>query len=235
MWITAFLMGLIGSIHCISMCGPIVYLLPLDHYNNKKKTIQLLSYHLGRFCTYIGLGIIMGFLGEQLNIFGLQQQVSILMGTLLIISAFIPLSGAFNKTPNKILLTAYTKLKTEFSMVLKKRGIVSLFVLGILNGLLPCGLLYMALFGSLNTKTPLEGAVFMLCFGLGTIPLMTLVAFLSNFISAKSKQYFTKAMPWLLFILGSLFILRGSGLDIPYLSPHQNVSIQKVSNQYQCH
>ena len=91
MWISALIFGLLGSFHCVGMCGPIAFLLPVDHKNNLKKLGQISLYHFGRISSYALIGILFGLLGKSFRLFGLQQQLSILVGVLMILVILIPL------------------------------------------------------------------------------------------------------------------------------------------------
>ncbi|MEP0262595.1 sulfite exporter TauE/SafE family protein [Dokdonia sp.] len=232
---TALIFGLLGSFHCVGMCGPIAFLLPLDRTNSTKKVLQLVSYHLGRILMYAILGLIFGIVGKSLNLFGLQQQLSISIGILMIISVLIP-TKLFNRYNfSKPIYKAVARLKSELGTALKKRTPGTFFTIGYLNGMLPCGLVYIAIFGALATGGILKGSIYMAVFGLGTIPLMTIAIYLGNFLTNTIKQRILKAIPIVVVIIGMLFIVRGLGLGIPYISPSEMVTVQQVSANHSCH
>ncbi len=84
MLVSAFIFGLLGSFHCVGMCGPIAFLLPVDRSNNLKKLSQIFIYHFGRIFSYAVIGFSFGLVGKSLSIFGLQQELSIGIGILML-------------------------------------------------------------------------------------------------------------------------------------------------------
>ena len=232
---SALIFGLLGSFHCIGMCGPIAFLLPLDHKKPIKRLLQLLSYHIGRLFTYSFFGLIFGLLGQHLNIFGIQQHISIVIGVLMIIIIIIPSKLFNNYNFSKPMYKIVGKIINRMGPELKKKDPGTFFTMGFLNGFLPCGLVYMAIFGALASSSASEGSLYMLFFGLGTIPLMTSVIFLGNFLTQKIKQQTLKMIPVFVVIIGALFILRGLGLGIPFLSPSELVRVEQVEAVYDCY
>ena len=232
---SALIFGLLGSFHCVGMCGPIAFMLPVDRKNPVKRAFQLMSYHAGRILTYSVLGLVFGIVGKSFNLFGIQQQLSIIIGVLMIVVILIP-TKIFNKYNfSRPLYKAVGKVKSSMGMALKKKDPGTFFTIGYLNGLLPCGLVYMAIFGALASGGAWEGGLYMAVFGLGTIPLMTTAIYLGNFLKGKAKQRIVKMIPVFVVIVGVLFIVRGLGLGIPYVSPSKMVSIEKVAAQHSCH
>ncbi len=126
-----------------------------------------------------------------------------------------------------------SKLKNSLGKELKKKRPDTFFTVGFLNGFLPCGLVYMAVLGAVATGNAFTGGLYMMVFGLGTIPLMTTAIWVGNFLTGKVKQHIRRSIPVFLSIIAILFILRGLGLGIPYISPKQNV--EKVGADYECH
>jgi len=216
---SAIILGLLGSFHCIGMCGPIAFMLPVDRTNSTKKVIQISIYHLGRVLAYSLIGLIFGLVGKSLCIFGLQQQLSIVIGIIMIVVVLIPVQ-TFNKYNfSKPIYKIISKVKSALGKALKKKTADTFLTIGFLNGFLPCGLVYMAVFASITTGNAFQGALYMMLFGLGTIPLMTTAIYLGKFLNAAIKQRIQKAIPIFVVIIGLLFVLRGLGLGIPYLSP----------------
>jgi hypothetical protein len=230
---TAFIFGLLGSFHCVGMCGPIAFLLPVDRSNTLKKTGQIFLYHFGRILAYSLIGLIFGLLGKSLNLFGMQQQLSIGIGLLMILVVLIPIQ-TFNKyNLSKPLYKVISKVKNRLGTELKKKSPDTFLTIGFLNGFLPCGLVYMAVFGALAAGNAFEGSLYMALFGLGTIPLMTTAVYMGNFLTAKVKQHIRKTIPVFVILIGCLFVLRGLGLGIPYLSPKPMTETVDSSNN--CH
>jgi len=232
MLLSALLFGLLGSFHCIGMCGPIAFMLPVDRSNTFRKVSQIFLYHFGRIITYSLIGLLFGLLGKSFYLFNLQQQLSIFIGVLMIVIVLIPYK-TFNKyNLSKPLYRFISKVKSALGKELKKKTPDTFLTIGFLNGFLPCGLVYMALFGALETGDAWQGSLYMAVFGLGTIPLMTTAIYFGNFLTGKVRRYITKAIPVIVVLMGLLFILRGLGLGIPFLSPPP-IS-QEVSAEYEC-
>ncbi|GAB5400849.1 MAG: sulfite exporter TauE/SafE family protein [Aureisphaera sp.] len=232
---SALIFGLLGSFHCVGMCGPIAFLLPIDRKSPTKRFFQILSYHFGRLLTYSLLGLAIGWIGSNLEWFGFQQQVSIAIGILMITVVLLPVK-TFNKyNVSKPIYRFVSTIKSELGVRLKKKDPGTFFTLGFLNGLLPCGLVYMAIFGALALGNTLQGSLYMALFGLGTIPLMTTAVYLGNFLSGKAKQQIVKWIPVVVVLIGVLFVLRGMGLDIPFVSPSEMVALQPVGGENNCH
>ncbi|WP_339756712.1 sulfite exporter TauE/SafE family protein [uncultured Winogradskyella sp.] len=233
MLVSALILGLLGSLHCVGMCGPIAFMLPVDRSNSFTKVSQIGVYHFGRLLAYSLLGFISGLIGKSLYIFGIQQQLSIVIGVLMIVLVLIPYKtlGKYNlsRPLNKII----SKVKSSLGKALKKKSADTFLTIGFLNGFLPCGLVYMAVFGAIATGSLLEGSLYMVLFGLGTIPLMTTAIYLGKFLNTTIKQRIQKAIPVFVVIIGVLFILRGLGLGIPYLSP--SLLVKMTTSAIECH
>ena len=217
--ISALSLGLLGSMHCIGMCGPIALVIPL----NRKSTLTMmsgaLSYNLGRVLTYSLLGLLFGLIGKSLVLGGFQRSVSIIIGVLIILSAILPglVTRYFNIIP--IIAKGTNAVKNSLSGLLKQKSILSLLIIGLLNGLLPCGLVYVALAGAVISASMIDGAFYMAAFGLATIPVMFVIPMLGKFISDGFRNKLMKVFPYILIIFGMLFILRGLNLGIPLISP----------------
>jgi hypothetical protein len=233
MLVSALILGLLGSLHCIGMCGPIAFMLPVDRSNSFNKVSQIAIYHLGRLLSYSIIGLVFGFVGKSLYIFGIQQQLSIIIGILMIIIVLIPYKTFSNYNFSKPLNKLISKVKTSLGKALKKKTADTFLTIGFLNGFLPCGLVYMAVFGAIATGSLLNGSLYMVLFGIGTIPLMTAAIYLGKFLNSTIKQRIQKAIPVFVIIIGVLFILRGLGLGIPYISPAPIVEM--ASGAIECH
>lgn len=220
----AFFMGLFGSIHCAVMCGPLIFAIEGRQPMGWNVIFNKMLYQAGRILTYGSLGLLLGSIGTFAQIQGWQQALSWGTGILLILIALFQVFGKKNRTLASWQTRAIQPFVKLLSKWLYRPG--GSFVAGILNGLLPCGMVYMALMSAMNADSPQQSFLFMLCFGLGTIPLLFLFSFLGN-ISKSFKMSFSKWIPILYFLLGIWFILRGANLDIPYLSPliHVNGAI----------
>lgn len=219
MLVSAFVLGLLGSFHCVGMCGPIAFMLPVDRTNSLKKVFQIILYHFGRLLAYSIIGLVFGLLGKSLYIFGLQQQLSIAIGVLMIVVVLIPYKTFSKYNFSKPLYKIIGKVKSALGKELKKKTPDTFLTIGFLNGFLPCGLVYMAVFAAIATGSLLDGSLYMVLFGLGTIPLMTTAIYISRFLKGSVRQHIQKSIPIFVIIIGALFILRGLGLGIPYISP----------------
>jgi sulfite exporter TauE/SafE len=216
---SALILGLLGSLHCAGMCGPIAIALPLSRESWFSRVSGGLLYNSGRTITYVLLGAIFGLAGMGLAVGGLQQVTSIVAGALMILSILIPGLGMVSSRFNKISDPFTRKIKSAFGTLFGKKSMGSLFTLGILNGFLPCGLVYIALAGALVMSHVYEGALYMLLFGLGTIPMMLAISLAGQMISLKLRKRLSRVVPYFIVLLGVLFILRGLNLGIPYVSP----------------
>ncbi|WP_036382332.1 sulfite exporter TauE/SafE family protein [Muricauda sp. MAR_2010_75] len=231
---SALVLGLLGSLHCLGMCGPIAFMLPLDQNNGVKKTAQLSIYHFGRLLAYGIIGVLFGLLGKGLSLFGIQQKLSIGIGVLMIVLVLIPgkyLNG------HRLLSPIYSiigKVKSKLGAELKKKTPDTFLTIGFLNGFLPCGLVYMALLGAIAMGNALEGGLYMMIFGLGTVPLMSLVVYSKGMLSTSIKSRIKKLIPVFVVIIGILFIVRGLGLGIPYVSP-KSAPTNSVMATIECH
>ncbi len=220
---TGFLIGFLGSFHCVGMCGPIALALPFGNQSNFQLVIGRLLYNLGRSLTYAFFGAIFGLFGKGIEVAGLQKWASILLGVSILSYYLTPdkFKGKFSVT--KPYLVASNFVKKGFSNLTKDGSPSSLFVFGIVNGFLPCGFVYVALAGALTTGGALSGAVYMGLFGLGTTPIMFATSLVGKFLSAKLKQGMNKLIPVFAILLAIIFILRGLSLGIPFISPPEKM------------
>ncbi len=229
---TALIFGLLGSFHCVGMCGPIAFLLPVDRSNNFRRITQIFTYHFGRLLAYSIIGFIFGLVGKSFNLFGVQQQLSIVIGLLMIAAVFIPTKTLSKYNFSKPLFRVISKVKTGLGEALKKKSPDTFLTIGFLNGFLPCGLVYMAVFGALASISPLQGSLYMALFGVGTIPLMTTAIYVGNFLNGKLRTGIRRTIPVIVVLMGFLFILRGMGLGIPFVSPKP--MRETVNANYDC-
>ncbi|MCB0449440.1 MAG: sulfite exporter TauE/SafE family protein [Confluentibacter sp.] len=233
MLVTAFVLGLVGSLHCVGMCGPIAFMLPVDRTNNYRKATQIAVYHIGRLFAYSLIGLIFGLIGKSLYIFGFQQQLSIAIGVLMIFVVIVPQSVFNNYNFSKPIYRLISKVKSALGTALKKKTADTFLTIGFLNGFLPCGLVYMALFAAIASGNALNGSLYMATFGLGTVPLMTTAIYFSHFLKGAARQRIQKIIPVFVVLIGLIFILRGLGLGIPYLSPAPVNEL--VTGAMECH
>ena len=233
MFITAIILGLLSSFHCIGMCGPIAFALPVDRMNRRRGIYQTVYYHLGRLLAYAAIGALFGLLGRGLYLAGFQQRLSILIGIVMIVMVVLPIH-IFNRFNfSKPLYSLIGKLKSKLRLYLKKTSYKALFSIGFFNGFLPCGMVYMALVGAMATSEVHFGAIYMFIFGLGTVPMMTFAVHSKHVFSLNIRKKISKAIPVFVIIIGILFILRGMGLGIPYVSP-KDINLQVSNAPVEC-
>lgn len=233
MLLSALFMGIMGSFHCVGMCGPIAFMLPVDHNKPAKKLSQVFLYHFGRLTSYSILGLVFGFLGKGLYVFGMQQRLSIIIGAVMIAVILIPYKTFSKYNFSKPIYSLLSKVKSSLGKELQRKSPDTFLTIGLLNGLLPCGLVYMALFGSIATASPWLGALFMVLFGVGTIPLMTSAVYFGSMLKGTAKKSVQRLIPVFVILIGLLFILRGLGLGIPYISPEPAMEV--VTSTLDCH
>ena len=176
-------------------------------------------YHAGRLSSYGALGLLFGTLGKGFYLAGLQQQFSIITGITMITLILVPEKTLAKYNFSKSIYRVITIVKNRLGSQFRKRGTKALFIAGILNGFLPCGLVYAALFGALAMQSAGTGVLYMILFGAGTIPLMSAVVYSAVFFKNSARIKVARIVPYLVVAIGVLFILRGLGLGIPYISP----------------
>jgi uncharacterized protein len=216
---TAFIMGVVGSLHCIGMCGPLALALPLGHRSDAGRLAGGLIYNLGRITTYAAFGFVLGLAGEHLFSAHLQSILSISLGVLILLYLFIPVkhkaSSAIISWANK----PFICIRKAFGRLVQSRNYTSVFSIGLLNGLLPCGMVYLAITSSLLTGTGMKGSLFMALFGAGTFPAMLATTYFGSYVNQQIRFKLRKAVPYFLFVMAALLVLRGLNLGIPFISP----------------
>ena len=226
-----FLMGLLGSVHCIGMCGPLVMALPISQKSNLQKTVALFLYHSGKITSYAILGILFGLFGSQLPVFGFQQNLSVVIGVIMLLYVLY----VFVLKPKHIQIVLlsqwYNRIVSALSKMFKRNTVSSFWWIGLLNGILPCGMIYLALSSAMATQHVLEGGLLMAFFGLGTVPALLMVAVGGQFVGFAFRRKIQKLLPLFILGMGVLLILRGLNLGIPYLSPHTVIGNDVIS----CH
>jgi hypothetical protein len=213
--LSGLFLGLIGSLHCAGMCGPLLLALPGSGSVSCGFFAGRLAYNLGRILTYCSLGVVFGLVGGSLALAGVQRWVSIVLGIALLLGLFSSRKLAMWAP----LITLVGRLKTRMANLLRQRSFSSLLTLGLLNGLLPCGLVYVACAAAVATGGFYSGIEYMAGFGLGTTPMMLGIGLSGRLVPLGLRLRLRKAIPVSVFVLGLLLILRGLGLGIPYVSP----------------
>lgn len=216
--ISALAMGLLSSVHCVGMCGAIAFSLPTQNLEGSKKIIGISLYNIGRVITYTILGVVFGLVGRQMFISGFQQWFSIIAGVfiLVVLIQTVVKSPVFH-LPGFAFVNKW--VQQLISTYLLQPSLYSKLLLGMANGLLPCGLIYLAITGALATGTVKGAALFMAFFGAGTIPAMFLFSYFGFMLKLSTRNFMRKMVPYFVGLVAVLLILRGMGLNIPYVSP----------------
>jgi sulfite exporter TauE/SafE len=220
--LAALTLGFLGSFHCVGMCGPIALALPVDHSHPAKRILGTLSYNLGRILTYGAMGALFGLLGKGFVMAGYQQWLSIGLGVAILVDVLWPKSFSTSTPLLQPLYKVVAIIKQTLGGLFRKKSMESLLFIGLLNGLLPCGLVYMGVAGAIATGSPMQGALFMMAFGLGTAPAMLSATLLSGSITLQWRNNIRKAVPVVVSTMAFLLILRGLSLGIPYISPEMS-------------
>lgn len=212
---SAFVIGLLGSLHCAGMCGPLALALPPSGNTRIAFGMGRLAYNSGRILTYCLLGAFFGAIGLTLALAGFQRWASIVAGTAILIGLIASSRFAIQAPISKAVIL----LRTVFGKMLRRRTLGSFFLLGVLNGFLPCGLVYAACSGAIAKGSALAGVGYMLAFGLGTVPMMLSIGLAGRIFRRGFGFRLERAIPATLAVVGVLLILRGMSLGIPYISP----------------
>jgi sulfite exporter TauE/SafE len=229
--VIGLLIGLQATLHCVGMCGPLALAAPIDRSQKNRAFWGSLTYNFGRITSYTYLGFLLGLLGIGAIWIHAIQVLSVLSGLFFIATAF------FGSLETWFIFRQLTAKIGQFNARLfpeikKMPRALRPYLFGILNGLLPCGMVYLALMYALSSASIAEGALSMFFFGLGTLPVMF-------FIPLMGQQRFYQVFPRqtqkiLLGIIGLLLILRGLNLGIPYLSPSMETPHDHSQPKVEC-
>ncbi|WP_412469357.1 sulfite exporter TauE/SafE family protein [Pedobacter sp. KLB.chiD] len=210
-------MGLFGSLHCAVMCGPIILGMPFRKQYLFLSALQLLLYQFGRVTVYTILGLTVGFLGSSIRLFSDQKTLGIVIGSILILFTSLQFNKRYRNRFSMLQLKATNPLSKIMGKVFHLKFWA--FFAGMLNGIVPCGMVYLALATALNTGNVQSGATFMFLFGLGTTPLMLMISLGGIFLKKYIRINTNRLIPWLMLFMGALLILRSADLGIPFFSP----------------
>lgn len=216
--ISGLVLGTVSSFHCVGMCGPIALSLPIQYLAPEQKSVGIFLYNTGRITIYSLLGLLFGFVGRSVYLAGFQKGFSVVLGSLLLM---IVLQTILNKKSlsDQWLQKPTHQLQKVIMRFLEQKKLYGLFIIGIANGLLPCGMVYLAITGAMAAGNGPDGLVFMASFGLGTFPAMFALSYFGSMISLQTRNKMKKAVPIVMLTMGILLILRGLSLNIPYISP----------------
>ena len=216
--VAAIVLGLLGSLHCVGMCGPIALALPLNRERVSLAAGGILLYNFGRALTYSIFGMLSGLAGSAVQWAGGQQVLSITAGIIVLLALVLGLLGKKSKLPS-LIAKPFAKLNQTLGALFRRKRMDALLLIGLLNGILPCGLVYAGLAGAAATGSAWQGALFMFSFGMGTVPAMFALSFFGNRVPETIRVKLRKAVPVFVGMMALLLVLRGMGLGIPYISP----------------
>jgi sulfite exporter TauE/SafE len=217
-YLTALALGIFSSMHCIGMCGPIALAIPIIKKNFATTLFSMLAYNIGRIISYSTLGLVAGAIGAGFYNSINQRWFSVSSGIIIILWVLIPVLNPENwKWLRGNML--FSSLRSSIGKLLKKKSVPAILFIGMLNGLLPCGMVYIALAAAIAVGGVFNGGVYMFFYGLGTLPLMLILGFSWQMITPRFKKRVSKLSPVLVAMVGLILILRGLELGIPILSP----------------
>ena len=231
---TAFVIGFLGSFHCVGMCGPIALALPTGFRSRTSLLISRLLYNIGRVVTYTALGALSGFIGKTIIMAGFQQTLSIALGIVILLGVLIPTKIGRKLLPVGLTQRVFGKVRSYWGRLFSHNGLLALFVIGILNGFLPCGFVYLGLAGAASTGAVDSAMLYMVMFGLGTVPIMLVTSLVGKVLSLSVRQFINRLLPVGAVILAVILIMRGMSLGIPYISPKINQHIHSTTEPA-CH
>lgn len=212
---TAFLLGFVGSAHCAGMCGPLALALPHWGRGHWSFLTGRVLYNLGRVVTYAAMGAVFGILGRGVALAGFQRWVSLVLGAGILIGLFVSPRFANSVPVSK----GVNWMKATLGRLFQRRAMPAMFGIGLLNGLLPCGLVYVACAGAIVAGTIVSGVEYMIAFGLGTLPMMLGISLVGKKLQFAMRLKVQRLIPASMAIVGLLLLLRGMALGIPYVSP----------------
>jgi sulfite exporter TauE/SafE len=207
MLVSAFILGFLGSFHCLGMCSPLI--MAVTNWRSPV-FVNRVVYNIARISSYCIQGALISVFGSLFHFSEFQTLFSIIFGIVLIVVGF---AGV---TSFKLPLISYAMqrfssfIKTMFSKFLATKTLLSIVVLGFLNGLLPCGLTYLALTYCIILPGAEGGFLFMLFFGMGTLPVMLGITSIAQFLVRKFSFNFQKFAVVALIAIGSLLVARGT-------------------------
>lgn len=210
----SLMLGLAGSLHCVGMCGPIALAMAPDARARRAMALQALTYNAGRVLTYALLGGLFGLFGKGLAVAGMQQILSVVAGFLMLGMAVFVFNFEDRFLKINVFYRFANAVKLRLGRLLRSGATGSSFGIGLLNGFLPCGMVYAAIAGAVTTASAGEGALFMVMFGVGTVPLMLGVSLAGTTLKQRTRRQLRQVRPALLVLAGAVLIYRGLNLDL---------------------
>jgi len=226
--LTGLTIGFISSFHCVGMCGAIAFSLPVHYLPSHLKLLGIVAYNLGRVCMYALLGLFFGFVGKQFFIGGFQQVISVILGVVILVYTLLSTSHLKSKSTFRFIQIFHRFLENNIAVYIQQKHVFGMFMVGILNGLLPCGMVYFAVTGAMAVGSVEGGVGFMAAFGIGTLPTMLSLSYFGFLINIRVRNLMKQSIPFFIAAMAVLLILRGLNLNIPYVSPQLTNMAEKV-------
>ncbi|GLR17188.1 sulfite exporter TauE/SafE family protein [Portibacter lacus] len=227
----AFTLGLFGSLHCLGMCGPLAFaLLPGIEERSARNYTRIIGYNSGRVASYVVLGLFMGVLSGVINISGIQKPLTLIMGVGLILLFFLSLDIEKVLFKSSKFRSIFTSYRTFITKVVQKISSQNSFLMGMLNGFVPCGLVYLALAGAMTSDGFLKSGQFMLFFGLGTFPAMFLLLASISVLDLRKRINLKSIFAVLQLLVGCFLIYRAYGINVP-----ENLELLWSMGKIMCH
>lgn len=215
--ISALTIGFAGSLHCVGMCGPLMMSGIIRKSDQSFSIFKWSLYHMGRIGVYMVWGLFFGFMGASARWFGFQQNISLSLGigilVVLLLSKLFPELERY--IHNNFLLKS---IRAKIVPHIHSKIPVASLLGGMLNGMLPCGLVYVALAGATAMQDVYGGGLFMVFFGIGNLPMLFAVMLVGQKFQMPLRRVFSKWYPALIGVMAILLIVRGMNLG-NFLSP----------------
>ena len=212
LYLSALTLGFLGSFHCAGMCGPIALMLPKSTGSRGKVLFSRFIYNSGRVFTYVIIGLFFGLLGMAVAMRGFQKELSVLTGVIVAVTVVLS-AGKKERTKAYVETSRYTgAIRKYLKKLFSIKSYFSLFLIGALNGLLPCGFVYLAIAGAASTGNIAGGMFYMSLFGLGTFPIMMMLTLAANYAGLRFRKVFTKVSPIIAIVLAFFLIYRGTDM-----------------------
>ncbi len=196
-----------GSWHCFAMCGPIAMMIPGS--KGKNKIFSSLLYNSGKILAYVIIGALFGIFTVFVESFKVQAIISISVGTLIAFLAIAPSFINMAERKGYKVFDSFLKLKSKLAAALNKNRLEFGFYIGFLNGFIPCGMVYIAAMGAMVQPTYSHSLLYMLFFGLGTMPMMSTIIIASSLIKKKMGTNLKKVQFAGLLLVGLILVWQG--------------------------
>jgi len=236
-----FVLGLVSSLHCVQMCGPIVlsYSVAVSELTGSELTKSAssgssvtwllrnhLAYNAGRILTYAALGAVAGIAGGTLGLLGrlagFTHTIAVVSGTLMIVAGIAMLGVIPARVLGSNLLRIPSAFLRRVGRLISAAGVGNRFLLGLALGFLPCGLIYAALLKAMATASAVGGACSMLAFGFGTAGALLALGVFSSAIRMRDNRWGSQLAAAGVTLMGILLVWRGTMPGMLMLGGHMH-------------